>query len=65
MTAQDHDDIVIELARLERRAFARVRERMASQQLGEAWIGLVVEDTLNEVPVGQPLPESILPLATG
>lgn len=61
MTAQDHDDVIIELARLERRAFARVRERMASQQLGEAWIGLVVD----EVPLGQPLPESVLPLTTG
>jgi len=31
---------VLELARIERRAYERVRERAAEQQLGEAWLGL-------------------------
>ncbi len=35
-----HEDIIIELAQLERRAFERVRHKIASQQLGEAWIDL-------------------------
>jgi hypothetical protein len=61
MTAQDHDDIIIELARLERRAFARVRERMASQQLGEAWIGLAGE--LGVEPTSSVLETDALPLS--
>jgi len=35
-----HDEITLELARLQRAAFERVRQRMAAQQLGEAWVGL-------------------------
>jgi len=35
-----YEDIVLELARIERRAYERVRERAAEQQLGEAWLGL-------------------------
>lgn len=38
-----HEDIVLELARLEREALERVRRRMAEGQLGEAWIDLVDE----------------------
>jgi hypothetical protein len=34
------DEITLELARLRRAALARARERAASLQLGEAWIGL-------------------------
>jgi len=34
------DDITLELSRLQRSAIARIRERMAAQQLGEAWVGL-------------------------
>lgn len=37
-----HDEITLELARLQREAYDRVRKRNASQQLGEAWIGLEV-----------------------
>lgn len=36
----DAAEIALELARIEREAFARVRARMSAQQLGEAWIGL-------------------------
>lgn len=36
-------DPVLELARIEREALARVRRKLASQQLGEAWIGLARE----------------------
>jgi hypothetical protein len=35
-----HEEIVLELARLERRAVARVIERNRSEQLGLAWVGL-------------------------
>jgi len=35
-----HDEITLELARLERRALEAVRKRMTEQQLGEAWIDL-------------------------
>ena len=33
-----HDEIALELARLQRAAFENVRKRTAAQQLGEAWI---------------------------
>lgn len=33
-------DSVLELARLERDALRKIRERMSSQQLGEAWVDL-------------------------
>lgn len=36
-----YEDIILELARLEREAHERIRRKMASQQLGQAWIGLV------------------------
>ncbi len=41
-----HDEITLELARLQRAAFENVRKRTAAQQLGEAWIGL--DDVLTE-----------------
>jgi hypothetical protein len=34
------DEITLELARLQREAIARVRRRIAAQQLGEAFIDL-------------------------
>jgi hypothetical protein len=36
------DDIVIEVARIEREARERVRAKLAAQQLGEAWRDLPV-----------------------
>ncbi len=35
------DDITLELARIEREAYRRIQAKIAAQQLGEAWIGLV------------------------
>jgi ABC-type nitrate/sulfonate/bicarbonate transport system substrate-binding protein len=35
-----HEEITLELARLQRRAIEAVRERNATQQLGEAWQGI-------------------------
>lgn len=35
-----HDEITLELARLQRAAFDNVRKRNASLQLGEAWVDL-------------------------
>lgn len=43
-----HDEITLELARLQREAYDRVRNRNASQQLGEAWIGLAVADHVDD-----------------
>ena len=34
------DDIVIEVARIEREARERVRAKLAKLQLGEAWVGI-------------------------
>lgn len=34
------EEIVLELARIERAALAAVRKRMSEQQLGEAWADL-------------------------
>lgn len=34
------DEITLELARLQRAALANIRHKIASQQLGEAWVGL-------------------------
>lgn len=34
------DEIALELSRLQRAAVERVRRRNATQQLGEAWVGL-------------------------
>jgi hypothetical protein len=39
------DEITLELARLQRAAFDRVRKRNAEQQLGEAWVGLLHDQT--------------------
>lgn len=36
------EDIAIEIARIEREARERVREKLAARQLGEAWVGLPV-----------------------
>jgi DNA transposition AAA+ family ATPase len=35
-----HEEITLELARLQRAAFENVRKRTAEQQLGLAWVGL-------------------------
>ncbi len=37
------DDIALEIARTEREAFDAVRRKIASQQLGEAWVDLFVD----------------------
>lgn len=34
------EDVALEIARVEREAFARVRSKIAAQQLGEAWVDL-------------------------
>jgi hypothetical protein len=34
------EDIVIEVARIEREARERVRAKLATLQLGEAWVGI-------------------------
>jgi hypothetical protein len=39
------DEIVLELARLQRAAYENVRKRMSEQQLGEAWKDLAEFDT--------------------
>lgn len=36
----NYEDVTIEMARIEREAYARVRAKIAAQQLGEAWVGL-------------------------
>jgi hypothetical protein len=38
MVLDIHDEIILELARLQRAAFDAVRKRCAEQQLGEAWV---------------------------
>lgn len=35
-----HEEVALELARLEREVWDRVRRRTAAQQLGEAWKGI-------------------------
>jgi hypothetical protein len=35
-----HDEALLELSRLEREVWDRVRRRAAAQQLGEAWKGI-------------------------
>lgn len=37
------EDVVIEVARIEREARERVREKLAARQLGEAWVDLPVK----------------------
>jgi hypothetical protein len=37
-----HEEIILEMARLERRAVARTLERARAQQLGEAWRDLPI-----------------------
>jgi hypothetical protein len=39
--SDEMDDIILEMARLEREALARARQRQAEQQLGEAFFDLV------------------------
>jgi hypothetical protein len=39
-----HDEITLELSRLQRAAFENVRKRAASQQLGECWVDLIPAD---------------------
>jgi hypothetical protein len=36
----DPADIALEMARTEREALAKIRKKIAAQQLGELWIGL-------------------------
>lgn len=38
-----YEDVVLELARIEREAYRAAEEKIRSRQLGEAWIGLVAE----------------------
>lgn len=38
MRADVYEDILIEMSRLEREAMERIRVKMASEQLGEAWV---------------------------
>jgi hypothetical protein len=40
-----YEDIILELARLEREALENIRCKMASRQLGEAWKGIESEDS--------------------
>jgi len=40
-----HDDITLELARLQRAAYDNSRRRTAAQQLGEAWVDLIKSET--------------------
>jgi hypothetical protein len=35
-----YEDVIIEMARIEREAREAVRRKIAARQLGEAWIGL-------------------------
>jgi hypothetical protein len=35
-----YDDIILELARIEREAREAIRRKLAARQLGEAWKGL-------------------------
>jgi hypothetical protein len=44
------DEVILELAKLEREARARVLAKHAADQLGEAWIGL---DTRRAIPRGE------------
>lgn len=37
------EDVIIEVARIEREARERVREKLAARQLGEAWVDLPVK----------------------
>jgi hypothetical protein len=48
------EDIMLEIARVEREALEKVRKRIAERQLGEAWVGLVVDHADNQVPVIEP-----------
>lgn len=43
-----NDEIVLELARLERTALHRLRQRMQAQQLGEAWVGIWSADATDK-----------------
>ena len=40
-----HDEITLELARLQRAAHERVRRRNAEQQLGLAWVDILTESS--------------------
>lgn len=40
MSALDQDNLTLELARFEREALARIAAKIASQQLGLAFVGL-------------------------
>lgn len=47
-----HDEITLELARLQRMALERARKRNAEQQLGEAWVGLETKTAERFAPLG-------------
>jgi hypothetical protein len=51
MNAMDHDDITLELARLEREALANVLAKLAQRQLGEAFKGLEAQE--HDYPLAQ------------
>jgi hypothetical protein len=44
MTADDIDQVTLELARLEREAMANVLAKLAARQLGKAFEGLEAQD---------------------
>lgn len=46
------DDIALEVAIIERLARENVRQKIASQQLGEAWVGIDERDTAASIPAG-------------
>jgi hypothetical protein len=48
------EDIVLELARVEREALARVLAKIASRQLGEAWSDLKPQEAETHSPPGPP-----------
>ena len=45
-----HEEVALELARLEREVWDRVRRRAAAQQLGEAWKGIEHDTTSKPMP---------------
>lgn len=61
MMSSIDDEIILELARLQRAAFENVRKRTSAQQLGEAWAGLDTDRaTLSPSGSEQDLPQRAL-----
>ena len=46
-----YDEITLEMAIIERLALDAVRRKIASQQLGEAWVGLLHDPANDSEPV--------------